>query len=303
LKRGRIMLKRFLCVVFFVLVFPVYVSAGSIDFPYYFGLVTSDGGTTANNGHWVECTEFGHNHPTVGWDGYFRTDEAQAVRLLDNGAIAVLYWYYGIVIDNPEPTPDVMGMILSDADIFKVDQNTLVYYGSYCFDESPNNRLLINPQRARREWKTGESVEITKVTGGISVKENMTLDRKGITLSAHAVPGSTALTDCAFIHYYEYSDSSPEFEYSVRIYAPGKGEVANMNYESEADEIGMDGRDEVSAWGTSVDYPAYMTNDPNMMGNDFTTGLAVLNSLTLDDTNIVDAKVTGNSRVVVIPVN
>ncbi|MCP3875008.1 MAG: hypothetical protein GY699_17885 [Desulfobacteraceae bacterium] len=282
--------KKVACVLFILLISPIYINAESIDFPYYMGLVAADGSTTINDGNWQQSHEFGQNHPVSGWDGRFESTEAQAVRSLNNGAVAILYWWYNTNLAVP-------AWVLEDSDVFKVTQNSIVYYGGYKFNES-QPFLIDNPQRIKRLWKTGESIQLTKTMGSFSMKESISFERVGVTLNEHAVPGSSPVTDCAILHFhqYDFSYSSTDFEYSTSIFAPGKGEIVNMNYESEADEIGVDSKDEVTAWGTSVDYPDYMSLA-------MPPALVILNGLALSDDNIVDVKPTGNTKVVVVPIN
>ena len=280
------MLKKISFILLFLLIFPVYVHSDSIDYPYYLGLVTTDGATTVNDGNWKQYNVVGHNRSfDGGWTGFWEAEGAETVRLLDNGAIAVLEWWY----DGGTST-----FVLDNADIFRVNQDTLVCYGGYCFEDS-QAELFDNPQRFSRLWTTGETFNITETIGADTETTAITFERKGVTVSANAVPGTSAVTDCALIHTYRYSESSSEFDFATEILAPGRGDVAVVVHMSETNSIEVESKDEITAWGVGS-YPAYMTAD-------FPAALATLNTLVLSDANIVDVRPTGGTKVIVIPMN
>jgi len=279
------MLKKIFFVFLFLLFVPVFAQAETIDIPYYQGWVTTDGGTTVNNGYWVQMNEFGHQNSSSGWTGYWNKDtngSAHAIRLLNNGALAKIHWWY----DGDGGT-----WVLSDAELFRVNANTCTYYGVYDFEDD-EAYLADNPVRFPRKWRKGQtcSFEATINSGAITIQQSLTFLRKGLTVLAETLPEGPDLTDCALM---QINVTSPdEVEVGVETWAPGKGEVWEYWHDSEdGEEVTSIVNDKVHDWGTGS-YPQFM---------DFTTAMDTLNSLTLSDDNVKDFKLTGGTRVVVIP--
>lgn len=277
----------------FSLFIPIFAHASTIDLPYYQGWVTTDGGTTVNDGYWIRMNVFGHQNPASGWDGYYHDDsngKAHAIRLLNNGALAKIYWWY-------DSDPAVNDWVLDEAELFRVDENTITYYGLYDFEDGVP-RLFDNPIRFPRKWKEGQSctVDTTIGAGAINVQEVITFLRKGLTVPAIALPaGSSDLTNCALMQI--HVTTTYDKEEGLETWAPGKGEVWEFWYEYE-DEDGWEQdtfvNDKVIAWESGSGYPIFMNDD-------FTTVLFTLNGLTLSDSNVKSFKLTGGNRVVVIP--
>jgi len=171
------MLKKVFFVFLFLLFVPVCAQATTIDFPYYQGWVTADGGTTVNDGYWVQMNAFGHQNPPSGGDGYWHNDtngDAHAIRLLDNGAITKIHWWYN---------GDGGTWVLSDAELFRVNANTCTYYGIYDFEEG-QAYLFDNAVRFPRKWSEGQtcSFNATINTGAITIQESITFLKKGLSV-------------------------------------------------------------------------------------------------------------------------
>ena len=263
--------------------------ADSIDFPYYAGWVTTDGGTNLNDGYWMKTNEFGHQNPATGWDGYWYKDpDAEAIlfRELNNGALAEIEWSYSYDEDDQEWSWELGG-----ASLFKITATHIVYYGEYDF-ESSTEYMFVNPVRFPRALKIGEGVSFEASIGGVTIQESITLLRKDLIVPEISVPGDANLTNCAMMCFHSTEPGS--IEDGIRAMAPGRGEVWSFSYENENTEVGTDVRDFVSDWGTSGNYPAFMSADlPDAMIR--------LNGIALSDANILDAQKTGGKKVVVIP--
>jgi hypothetical protein len=286
------MLKKLSFLLLFSLFIPIFAQAATIDFPYYQGWVTTDGGTTVNDGYWIQMNNFGHQNPASGWDGYYHDDSngtAHAIRLLNNGAFAKIYWWY-------DGDPAVNDWVLDEAELFRVDENTITYYGLYDFEEGVA-LLFDNPIRLPRKWKEGQSctIDATIGAGAINIHEAITFLRQGLTVPAIALPGSSDLTNCALMQI--HVTTTYEKEEGLETWAPGKGEVWEFWYEYEDEngtELNTVVNDKVIAWESGGGYPSFMSDD-------FTTALSTLNGLTLSDSNVKSFKLTGGNRVVVIP--
>jgi hypothetical protein len=283
------MLRKLFVLLFSISLMAPLSHADSIDFPYYVGWVTTDGGTTLNDGYWVKWNEFGHQNPTTGWDGYWYKDpdgEALLFRELNNGALAEIEWSYSY-----DEGTDTWSWELDDAIFFKITATHIIYYGIYDL-ESSTAYLFDNPVRFPRTLKVGQGISFQASAGGVTIQENITLLRKDLTVSSVSVPGSADLTNCAIL-YFQFTEPG-SIEHGLVTMAPGKGEVWSFFYENGGTEVGTDVRDIVSDWGTSGSYPTFMATDlPDVM--------SVLNGLTLSDSNIVDAETIGGNKVVVVP--
>lgn len=283
------MLKKLSFLLLFALCIPVFAQAATIDFPYYQGWVTTDGGTTINDGYWIQTNEFGHLNPASGWSGYYYDDSngsAHAIRLLNNGALAKIHWYY----DGSLVTP---AWVLDDAELFRVNENTITYYGVYDFEDTAEY-LLDNPIRFSRKWKEGQNCSFDATIGAITIHESITFLRKGLTVPAVTIPGVSDLTNCALM---QICVTTPyEKEVALETWAPGKGEIWEFCYDDEnGTEVSTCVNDKVDAWGTGS-YPDFMNSNIN-------TAVSTLNSLTLIDDNVTSVRLTGGNRVVVIPLN
>ena len=281
------MLKKLSFLLLFSLVIPIFAQAATIDFPYYQGWVTTDGGTTVNDGYWIQMNEFGHQNPASGWDGYYYDDSngsAHAIRLLNNGAVAKIHWWF----DGGLPVP---AWVLDEAELFRVNGSTCTYYGIYDFEDGVA-RLFDNPIRFPRKWKEGQSCLLDITIGTITIHESITFLRKGLSVPSITIPGGSDLTNCALMQM--YVTTPYEKDVGLETWAPGKGEVWEFWYDDEnGTEVSTFVNDKVIAWGTGR-YPTFMNSD-------FTSALSTLNGLTLSDSNVKSVKLTGGNRVVVIP--
>ena len=203
--------------------------AEAIDFPYYQAWVTTDGGTTVNDGWWTQSNECGHQYPPDDpeWNGYWSKDPwggANTIRRLDNGALAELYWDY--MYDDDTQT---WSWELADADLLRVTATHVIYYGIYDFEAS-TAYLFTNPIRIPRTFESGQGVSFQASAGGATVQRNITLLRKDLIVPSISVPGDADLTDCA-IFYYHFINPD-EVEEGLETLAPGRGEVWNFWHET-----------------------------------------------------------------------
>lgn len=277
------MLKKISFSLLFSLVIPIFAQAGTIDFPYYQGWVTTDGGTTVNDGYWTQMNSFGHQNPPSQGDGYWKNDsngDAHAIRQLNNGAVAKIYWWY-----------NGTSWVLSNAELFRVNENTCTFYGIYDFEDTAAY-LFDNPIRFPRKWKEGQSWLFDATSGIVTMHISVTFLRKGLSVPSISIPGDSDLTDCALMKIYQTTPD--EKDVGLETWAPGRGEVWEFWYENEnGTEVTTCVNDKVVAWGTGS-YPAFMNSD-------FTSALSTLNGLTLSDSNVKNIRLTGGNRVVVIP--
>jgi hypothetical protein len=272
-----------------LLLVPNFVSADTIDLPYYQGWVAVDGGTTINDGYWIHLNEYGHINPSEipGGDGYWKNDSngtAHVMKVLENGALAKIFWFY-------DADPAVEEWELDEAQLFKIYDSTFIYYGIYDFDEG-TAYLFDRPIRFPRKLKTGQTLSFDAVIGAITIHESITFLRKGLTVSALTIPASCDLTDCALIQM--HVSPAGEAQEALETWAPGKGEVWTFWHETEnGAEVETFLSDKVNSWGTG-NYPAFMSED-------LSAAMATLNGLTLSDSNAADARVSGGNKVVVVP--
>ncbi len=266
--------------------------AQSYDIPYYFGFVTTSGGTTLNDRIWIVEEKRGtdQDFPWV-WD----VSPASARMIHNsNGRVLMTSWYYD------------SGWILDTTEIFEVDATSYTYCGMY----NHMGSYSALPQSKIRFERTSTVNELIAFTANYDIEplgstatghKALVLFDDDVTIPAARIPISSDLSGCLALSLIEWQ---PTETYSNMFYlCPNRpmmlgqhGEHVNPDSGNGLRLFQPDAHTKVLAWGTGGVYYNSFTSDAQIA-----TIEATIDGLTLPTTSTTPSTGSSGGKVVVVP--
>lgn len=265
----------------------------TLDFAYYLGLVSTDGGTTINDQHWIKYGVEGQDIPDLDGSSYFpeNTSEARAVIATNNGYTLIARWYKN------------GNWILDGADIFKVTADTILWFGEYVFDDGSGGHaeLLDAPLAIKRQMTVGETQTFNATAqGGVTnIAQSITVLETGVTVASFETPAGTDFTNAARVAI-QLIFGTDEVESMLTTMIPGRGEAKYIEAEIDAADtttpVEYFSANNVAVWSNSGSLPSEFNQSGEL------TALKALTASTVTmPADSPSVKPSGRSGVVVIP--